>query len=274
MADATKPKSNAGHYYANYGNFESDLYSEIRREAFGEDIGQNSWLTVDEQDSFIPALALSPGRKLLDVACGAGGPALRIAEKTGCSLAGTDVHEQAISAAQSLAAKQGLTSRTQFHLVNASQRLPFADCEFDAVTCIDAINHLPDRPAVVTEWRRVLKPLGRLLFTDPITVTGPLSKDEIAVRSSTGFFLFVPADYDRHVLQECGMRLLVCEDVTENMTQMAHRRHLARASREEALRKIEGDANYEQQQNFLEVAARIARERRLSRFLYVAEKPA
>jgi len=59
MADATKPKSNAGHYDANYGNFESDLYSEIRREAFGEDIGQNSWLTVDEQDSFIPALALS-----------------------------------------------------------------------------------------------------------------------------------------------------------------------------------------------------------------------
>jgi 2-polyprenyl-3-methyl-5-hydroxy-6-metoxy-1,4-benzoquinol methylase len=274
MADATKPKSNAGHYDANYGNFESDLYSEIRREAFGEDIGQNSWLTVDEQDSFIPALALSPGKKLLDVACGAGGPALRIAEKTGCSLAGIDVHEQAISAAQSLAAKRGLASRTQFHLVNASRRLPFADREFDAVTCIDAINHLPDRPAVVTEWRRVLKPLGRLLFTDPITMTGPLSKDEIAVRSSTGFFLFVPADYDRHVLEECGMRLLVCEDVTENMTQMARRRHLARASREEALRKIEGNANYEQQQNFLEVAGRIARERRLSRFLYVAEKPA
>lgn len=70
------------------------------------------------------------------------------------------------------------------------------------------------------------------------------------------------------------MRLLVYEDVTENMTQMARRRHLARASREEALRKIEGNANYEQQQDFLEVAARIAREHRLSRFLYVAEKPA
>ena len=101
MADATKPKSNAGHYDANYGNFESDLYSEIRREAFGEDFGQNSWLTVDEQDRFIPALALSPGKKLLDVACGAGGPALRIAEKTGCSLVGIDIHEQAISAAKS-----------------------------------------------------------------------------------------------------------------------------------------------------------------------------
>ena len=274
MSEAAKPKSSAGHYDANYGNFESDLYTEIRREAFGEDIGQNSWLTVNEQDGFIQTLALSPEKKLLDVACGAGGPALRIAEKTGCLLVGIDVHELAISAARSLAEKQGCAPRAQFHLVNASGRLPFPDCEFDAVTCIDAINHLPDRLAVVAEWTRVLKPFGRLLFTDPITMTGPLSKDEIAVRSSAGFFFFVPADYDRRVLQECGLRLLACEDRTENMAQMAHRRRLARASREEALRKIEGDADYGQQQTFLEVAARIARERRLSRFLYVAEKPA
>jgi len=273
VSEATKSKASAGHYDANYGNFESDLYSEIRREAFGEDIGQNSWLTADEQNGFIEQLALSPGKKLLDVACGAGGPALKIAEKTGCSLVGIDVHEQAISAAKSLAAKQGLSARAQFQVVNASGRLPFADGEFDAITCIDAINHLPDRPAVVAEWARVLKPSGRLLFTDPITMTGPLSKDEIAVRSSAGFFLFVPADYDRQVLEECGLRLLVCEDVTENMSEMAQRRRVARSSREETLRKIEGDAGYEQQQKFLEVASRIARERRLSRFLYVVEKP-
>jgi hypothetical protein len=104
-------------------------------------------------------------------------------------------------------------------------------------------------------------------------VTGPLSKDEIATRSTAGFFLFVPAGYDQRVLEECGLRLVACEDVTENTSRIADRRHRARATREEALRKIEGDANYEQQQRFLEVAGLVARERRLSRFLYVAEKP-
>lgn len=274
MADAAKPKSSAGHYDANYGNFESELYAEIRREAYGQDIGQNSWLTVNEQDRFIQLLALSSGKRLLDIACGAGGPAIRIAEKTGCSVVGIDVHEQAISAARLLAQKQGLTARADFQLVNAAERLPFADCEFDVVTCIDAINHLPQRPAVVAEWARVLRPYGRLLFTDPIVVTGPLTKEEVATRSAAGFFLFVPADYDRNVLSQCGLRLRVCEDVTENMYQTSQRRRVARASRESALRGIEGEANYEQQQTFLEVAARTAGERRLSRFLYVAEKPA
>jgi hypothetical protein len=52
----------SGHYNANYGNFQSELYAQIRREAFGEDIGQNSWLTGDEQDRFLEWLDLSLGK--------------------------------------------------------------------------------------------------------------------------------------------------------------------------------------------------------------------
>ena len=273
MVDAVKSRSTAGHYDANYANFESDLYAEIRREAFGEDLGQNSWLTADELLRFLPHLALSPAKHLLDVACGAGGPALKIAETAGCSIVGIDVHDKAIAAAQSMAARSPFGSRSEFRIVNASEKLPFADGSFDAIICIDAINHLPDRPAVILDWVRVLKPGGRLLFTDPITITGPISKEELATRSSLGFFLFVPGNYNRKVLADCGLRLILCDDVTENTFQTAQKRRLARASREEALRKIEGGASFEQQQRFLEVAARLAQERRLSRFLYVAEKP-
>jgi hypothetical protein len=54
----------------------------------------------------------------------------------------------------------------------------------------------------------LLKPSGRLLFTDPITVTGALTNAEIAVRSSAGFYLFVPHGYDERVIAQCGLRLL------------------------------------------------------------------
>jgi hypothetical protein len=63
------------------------------------------------------------------------------------------------------------------------------------------------------------------------------------------------------------------EDATQNMADLAARRGVARAARSAALRTLEGEQTYEGQQNFFDVAARIARERRLSRFVYVAEKP-
>jgi 2-polyprenyl-3-methyl-5-hydroxy-6-metoxy-1,4-benzoquinol methylase len=268
-----KPDSRVRHYDANYGKFQTELYAEIRREAFGEDIGQSSWLTADEQDRFLGPLELSHGKRLLDVACGSGGPALRIATKTGCSVVGIDTHEDAVSTANSLAAHDGLSDRAEFRVANAAEPLPFPDAFFDAITCIDAINHLPDRPRVLSDWARLLKPGGRLLFTDPITVTGPLTNHEIAVRGSIGFFLFVPLDYDRTVIAQCGLRLLVCEDVTANMAEMAERRGAARASRSHLLREIEGAETYDGQQTFFAIAARMAKERRLSRFLYVVEKP-
>ena len=273
MAEDSQLKPTLNYYDANYGNFHAELFAEIRREAFGEDIGQSGWQTADEQDKFLPPLELSKGKKLLDVACGSRGPALRISEKTGGMLVGIEIHEQAILAARSLAAEQGMASRAQFRLTDGAERLPFVDGEFDEITCIDAIIHLPKRPWCLAEWMRTLKPGGRLLFTDSTVITGPLTKEEIAVRSSIGYFQFVPVDYDRGVLEKCGYRVLVAEDVTQNMADLAERRRLARESRSSLLRKIEGDKSYEGQQEFLEVTGRIARERRLSRFLFIAEKP-
>jgi SAM-dependent methyltransferase len=270
----TKPRADkAGLYYdTNYGNFETELYSEIRREAFGQDLGQNSWLTASEQERFLNWLDLSSGKVLLDVACGAGGPALRIAATTGCSVVGIEVHELAVATASSLAAKRGLADHAEFRCTDATGPLPFPDARFDAIICIDAINHFSDRPRVIAEWARLLKVGGRLLFTDPITVTGPLTNAEVAVRSSAGVYLFVPHGYDERVIAQCKLQLLVCEDTTASMAKVAEARHAARASRSAALREIEGDQAYEGQQEFLEVAARVARESRLSRFVYVSKK--
>jgi len=187
-------------YGASYRNFASALYAEIRREAFGEDIGQTGWLTAEEQDVFIARLRLSRTSRLLDVACGSGRPTLRIARKTGCRVSGIDLHGEGIASAKASAAELGCAERADFHQGDASGRPPFADGHFDAVMCIDAINHLPDRARVLEEWRRVLKPGGRLLFTDPIVLTGPVTNREIAVRASIGLFVVVPAGLDETLL--------------------------------------------------------------------------
>ena len=260
------------YYDTTYGNFQTSLYQEIRREAYGEDIGQNGWLTADEQNKIISWLGLTASKTLLDVACGVGGPALRIAALTSCTVTGVDIHEKAISTARSLARQRGLESRTDFRVVDADKQLPFPEASFDAITCIDAISHLPDHPRVLADWARLLRGGGRLLFTNSAVVTGPLTSAEVAVRCLSGFLLFVPCGYDERIIAERGLRLVACEDRTSNMAEVAERRKNARESRSAALRRIEGDLVYENQQAFLSLAAQVAREGRLSRFVFIAEK--
>lgn len=120
------------------------------------------------------------------------------------------------------------------------------------------------------EWARLLRPGGRLVFTDPIVITGPMTHEEIANRSSIGFFLFVPAGTDERLLEESGFEVVEVVDRTENMADMARRWHRARQTRAADLREVEGDATFEGQQRFFDLAARVAAEGRLSRCAFHA----
>ncbi len=225
-------------YRATYGQFAAPAYAEIRAETFGEDIGQTGWLTTDEHDLFLSWLELDRDDRVLDVACGSGGPSLRAARVAGCRVHGIDVHEDAVRTAQRQARQAGWAERAEFEQVDASKPLPFPDHAFDAVVCVDAINHLPDRAETLRAWARILKPAGRVLFTDPIVVTGPLSNAEIRLRSSVGFFLFVPPGFDERCLMEAGFRLVQREDRTENVARIARKWRMAREARTDELRRL------------------------------------
>ena len=92
------------------------------------------------------------------------------------------------------------------------------------------------------------------------------------MRSSIGFFLFAPPGVNERLLGEAGFARGAPLDRTENMARMAERRRLARAAHEVDLRRLEGDATYEAQQRFFATAARLAAERRLSRFAFLATR--
>lgn len=263
----------AGYYAAYYRNFADAAYAEIRRAEFGEDLGQNNWQTPAELERFAAQLELSPAVHLLDVACGSGGLAVHLAQTTGCEVTGVDLEESGLANGRRAAQEAGLEARVRLIRADASAELPFGDNSFDAVLCIDALNHLPGRSAVFADWARVLVPGGRLLFTDPVTITGLISNQELAARSSIGYFDFAPPGEDERLLIAAGLNVVTVEDLTETVAGVARRRFDARAEHADTLRRLEGDNAFEGRQRFMDMVATLARERRLSRFAYLAEKP-
>ncbi len=260
-------------FYA-YGDFGQYILAQIRRQTYGEDIGQFSWLTADEFRRFFHRLDIDAGSDVLDVACGSGGPAIFMAQTTGCHATGIDINEGGINTGNQMAEVRGVADRVRFKHVDASGLLPFQDASFDAVVCIDAINHLYNRLEVLGEWYRVLRPSGRFLFTDAVIVTGMLLRDEIIARSSSmGQFIFTPPGVHERLIEAAGFIDLEVEDVTATIATVSKNWHDARAEHRDNLVKIEGQGDFENLQRMLAAAHTLSSERRLSRFAYQARKP-
>lgn len=259
-------------FYNTYANFSEQVLDIIRKETFGVDIGQNSWLTVDEYDRWLPWLKLTPDHHILEVASGSGGPALHIARAIGCKITGIDENENGVATATQMAAKLGLSQQATFRVANANSPLPFDDVTFDALICIDSMNHFPDRLAVFKEWRRVLRKGGRAIFTDPVVITGPVTNDDLAIRSSIGLFLFVPPGANEQFIKQAGLQLIRQVDVTENAALVSGRWHQARQAHKAELLQMEGAERFEGLQKFFKSVHDLTRERRLSRVVYLVEK--
>jgi SAM-dependent methyltransferase len=256
-----------------YGDFASTAEVAVRQQAYGEDLGQSSWLTAREWLGFADQLGIGPGADVLEVGSGSGGPAAYLAAARECRVTGVDINEHGVRNARALAESRGLSERVHFEAVDASQPLPFIDERFDAIVSNDAMCHIGNRISALREWHRVLRPGGRALFTDAMVLTGLVSHQELATRSSIGYYLFVPPGANEAMLRDAGFDVLGVQDVTANAAEIAARWHDARARHREPLVAREGEANFDGLQRFLRCVHTLSVEKRLSRFAYLAGKP-
>jgi SAM-dependent methyltransferase len=259
-------------YNTSYGNSAVDVYSEVRRETYGIDLGLTSWVSREELTEIPRLLQIIASSNVLEIGCGAGGCALHFGETVGCRVTGIDLNAHGIRAAEHSAEAQQLADRVRFIQHDAGARLPFSDETFEAAYSNDAFCHIPKRPGLLRECRRVLKSNGRLLFSDALVVNGALSNEEIAARSSIGYYLFVPRGENERLIQEAGFTLVHAQDTSQQAAAISQRWRDARARRMAALQKIEGEANFEGLQRFLACVHTLTAENRLARFVYVAAK--
>jgi ubiquinone/menaquinone biosynthesis C-methylase UbiE len=257
-----------------YGQYQLDVYTQIRLETYGEDLGQTSWVTIQEANEIPRLLEITARSQVLEIGCGSGRYALRLAEQTRCRVLGLDVNPLGIRNAKEMALRAHLESLVRFEECDVARPLPFEEETFEAVFANDVLCHIADRLSVLREFRRVLKPGGRLLFSDALVIGGLVTKEELAIRSAIGFYVFSPPGCNEELIQRAGLRLLSATNTTENAAQIATQWHHARQRRKEDLTATEGRDNFEELQRFLSCTHTLARERRLLRWLYVARKDA
>jgi 2-polyprenyl-6-hydroxyphenyl methylase/3-demethylubiquinone-9 3-methyltransferase len=100
------------------------------------------------------------GKDVLDLGC-AGGFMAESIDDRGARVTGIDPAKEAIAAARAHAKAEG---RAISYDVGVGEALPYADASFDAVVCVDVLEHVQSLPKVISEVSRILRPGGMFLF--------------------------------------------------------------------------------------------------------------
>ncbi|HET7414017.1 MAG TPA: class I SAM-dependent methyltransferase, partial [Pararhizobium sp.] len=116
-------------------------------------------------------MEIGPQTELLDIGSGIGGPARFAARTTGAHVTGLDLTESHVATATRLSAMTGLSAETRF-VQGSAFAMPFADASFDAAMSLYVGMNLPDKPQLMHEAARVLRPGGIFAVYDLMRTAG------------------------------------------------------------------------------------------------------
>ncbi len=254
-----------------YREFDSPLMRELRREAYGEDIGQHSWVSADEIRADMQRLRLSRSSRLLDLGCGPCGPLIYVLSTVGCSGVGVELSAAALEAGRARALASNVDHQLEVHESDLDQPLPLKARSCNAAMSLDVVLHVRDRRRFYEEVARVLAPGGRFLVTDAGVVTGSVSNGEIRRRSVHGHAQFAPRGWNETLLETAGFRLIETENRTESLRKNAGGRRAAMLRHRAELEQVSGAEEVRSQLDYLETVVELAERGALSRFMYLAE---
>ena len=166
---------------------------------------EQRWAWADFLERWVGVSALD----VVDIGCGTGFLALQLAE-LGHRVWALDSTEEMLALARSKAAQHGL--EVQFQQGDA-EHPPFGDAAFDLVVERHVIWTLPDPLRALGEWRRVLRPGGRVLLIEgDWRRDGSPRTDEYAdIQHSLPLYGGRPATVLRDLLEEAGFVALAIE---------------------------------------------------------------
>lgn len=247
----------------------------IAADAVTEDIlqdhDQDHFGGLQANDILIEAAGLRAGHRVLDVCSGMGGPARYLAHRVGCQVVGLDFTESRHLGAQRLTKMARLDHLVSFRHGNALD-MPFAAAGFDAVMGQEAWCHVPDKPRLIAECARVLKPGGVIAFTD-ILRTHALHADEMArLQREMTFPTLETLDGYGDLLRANGCAVVRRDDLSAQWSDiLVARLAMYRSLREDTVRKF-GTSHFQRWDDTYAFFVGLYRQGKLAGGRFVARK--
>jgi 2-polyprenyl-6-hydroxyphenyl methylase/3-demethylubiquinone-9 3-methyltransferase len=111
---------------------------------------------------WINAIAPVAGKCVVDIGCGGGILAEAIAKK-GATVTGIDLSEKALKVADLHSLESGVAVR--YELISAEDLAAREAGQYDVVTCMEMLEHVPDPSAVIKACATLVKPGGHVFFS-------------------------------------------------------------------------------------------------------------
>ena len=175
-------------------------------------------------DRLIREAAVRADDVVLDVCSGMGGPARYLAWKTGCDVTGLDLTASRVEGASELTRVAGLSGSVRF--VNGDAlAMPFDDASFTLAIAQESFAHIPDKPRLLGECARVLRPAGRLVFSDIVHRGNLSAEDRQRLFDGMTFSEIATVEGYAELLRSSGMAVARAVDLTEEWTRILIERH-------------------------------------------------
>jgi ubiquinone/menaquinone biosynthesis C-methylase UbiE len=185
---------------------------------------QDHYGGTEAVDRLMGLAAITADDHVLDVCAGMGGPARYIAWKTGCQVTGLDLTASRVAGAQALTEAARLGAQVDFVHGNALE-MPFDHARFTCIISQEAFAHIPRKNQLIAACARVLKPGGRMVFSDIMSHQTLSAPDAQQLYDGMRFSeIATLADYQQW-FADVGMRWVRTIDLSAEWTRILVDRH-------------------------------------------------
>jgi SAM-dependent methyltransferase len=177
-------------------------------------LDQDHYGGLAANDVLAKCAQIGPGTKVVDLCAGLGGPARYLAHRYGALVTGIELTPARVAGAAELTRRVGLSGKVKV-IEGDVMAVPLPNGSHDAVVSQEALLHVPDLARAFGEAYRVLRPGGRIAFTNWIAHKPLSAADTRLLWDGMAAATLISIDRHLELLRGAGFVVDAVDDETD-----------------------------------------------------------